>query len=167
MLITSINEVTKEDINKYKISVLGSELVRFCIDVQHNTICFCERNDDHITAAPEQEAKSILKKHGLGDLTVFGDLGSIHGKNYRAVAEHFGYAWPENRLVAVSHSLEDIPADIRIPFFHLNAPASLLAGALLSSMATLDGNPTLGFALINHKDYCEIRPTNKVSSHPL
>lgn len=109
------------------------------------------------TAAPEAEAQSLLEHCGLGGMAVFGNLDDVRGKNYRPVAEHFGYAWPEKRLVAVSHSMQDIPADIRIPFLHLNAPTNMLAGALLAAAASIDGAQTPGFIQVDHQGYRELR----------
>jgi len=51
MLAVSFDEVKKEDIEKHKFAVLGSVLVRFCIDISHSIIGFCEPTEDHIIGA--------------------------------------------------------------------------------------------------------------------
>lgn len=109
------------------------------------------------TAAPECEAGELLENTGFGRLAVFGDLGAVNGKNYRPVSAHFGYAWPEKRLVAVSHSLQDTPADVRMPFLCLNVPPESLACALVAGAQALDGKLQREFKIIEHSAYREIR----------
>src|SRR3989338_6754226 len=91
------------------------------------------------TAAPEKEAAEILSKTKLKRLLVFGDLASPRGKKYAPIDEFFGYAHPENHLVAVGHSFEDTPSDLKIPFIYLDVKTDKLGQALLSGVAFIEG----------------------------
>jgi len=92
------------------------------------------------TAAPTHEAKEMLYNAGLSDVlpVVFGDLADRRGKKYAPVAQFFGYAHPEKRLVAVGHSAEDTPADIDIPFINLGGSQYQRVKALETSVAQLE-----------------------------
>lgn len=91
------------------------------------------------TAAPEQEAGDMLSKTKLKKILTFGNLGCSSGKNYGPIDNFFGYAHPEEHLVAIGHSFEDIPADIEIPFIYLDVEKDKLAQALLSGVDFIDG----------------------------
>lgn len=67
------------------------------------------------TAMPVEEADTLTKETGL-DMPVFGDLGNSKGKRYAPIANHYGFPFPSEKLVAVGHSLLDRPCDIEIPF---------------------------------------------------
>ena len=102
------------------------------------------------TAMPENEAIELLAEKDLADISflIFGDLSHPKGKKYNQIAEFFSYAHPENHLVAVGHSFEDVPADINIPFMYLDVPKEQLYQALIESSEFLSGKDPKHFEII-------------------
>ena len=94
------------------------------------------------TAVPTHEARFMLAQSKLSALlpNVYGDLAHRKGKKYEPVADDIGLPFPHRHLVAVSHGLEDIPADIDIPFMHLNAPLEQRARAFLEGVRVIETN---------------------------
>ncbi len=98
------------------------------------------------TAAPEKEAIEMLSRTNINAL-IFGDLVSPKGKNYKSIDEFFGYAHPQEHLVAIGHSFEDMPADIKIPFIYLGVKKNKLAQALLAGVEFIEGKEPTKFRI--------------------
>ncbi len=83
------------------------------------------------TAADNRYTREVLSKTGLANEVqfVFTSLASLQGKNYSPIARYFGYHSPQQHLVAVGHSFEDMPSDIDIPLLYLNVSKNKLAHA--------------------------------------
>ena len=57
MEVIALSELTVDDLEGFSFEVLGSTIVRFCLDVQHDMIILCEEREPHILGAEELIAK--------------------------------------------------------------------------------------------------------------
>lgn len=114
MFAVSIDEVKKEDIEKYKFDVLGSTLVRFCIDIKHDIIGFCEPKEDHIIGAltllsidqnieelSEEQQSRTLCNHIIGG-TIYLNKDDVYVITSGTSAEQ------QLQLLKLSHSEESL-----------------------------------------------------------